>query len=281
MSTYAIGDIQGCYSALRQLLDKCQFDPLKDRLWLVGDLVNRGPESLETLRFVYGLGNAATVVLGNHDLFLLMMNAGLEARSADDVALLDVLAAPDADELLNWLRHRPLLHVEKQYVLVHAGLLPQWTVPKARSLATEVERILTGKEAKKFLGHLPGSNPDTWKDELTGWGRLRVIVNAFTRMRFLSGDARMLMHAKGPPDTAPEGALPWFAMPNRASRSHTIVCGHWSALGFHREAGLIALDSGYVWGGALTAVRLEDGAAFAVKNDSPVGKRVERNPRHS
>ncbi|MDR1854956.1 MAG: symmetrical bis(5'-nucleosyl)-tetraphosphatase [Azoarcus sp.] len=264
MATYAIGDVQGCYSALRRLLDVCAFDPVADRLWLVGDLVNRGPESLETLRFVARLGGAATVVLGNHDLFLLMIRAGLK-RSNEGDTYDQVLKAPDCDELLHWLAHRPLLHVEGQHVLVHAGLLPQWTVPKALALASEVEDMLTGKDSKKFLLHLLGSRPDHWERGLKGWGRLRVIVNAFTRMRFLTLDGRMVMRAKGPPDKAPEGTLPWFALPQRASRTHTIVCGHWSALGFYREPGLIALDSGYVWGGALTAVRLEDGQAFQIR----------------
>jgi bis(5'-nucleosyl)-tetraphosphatase (symmetrical) len=264
MAIYAIGDLQGCYSALRRLLDHCAFDPVQDRLWLVGDLVNRGPESLEVLRFVSGLGAAATVVLGNHDIYLLMVRAG-QKRSDEDDTLTPVLNAPDCDELLYWLANRPLLHVEGQHVLVHAGLLPQWTVPKAQALASEVERMLTGKDAKKFLTHLIGSRPDHWEDSLKGWDRLRVIVNSFTRMRFLTLDGRLSMRAKGSPENAPEGCLPWFALPKRASRSHTIVCGHWSALGFYREEGLLALDSGYVWGGPLTAVRLEDGEVFQIQ----------------
>lgn len=264
MATYAIGDLQGCYSAFRRLLDLCAFDPAVDRLWLVGDLVNRGPESLEALRFVSRLGAAATVVLGNHDLYLLMLRAGLKPRDSDDT-LAPLLAAPDRDELLDWLTGRPLLHVEGRHVLVHAGLLPQWTVPKARALAAEVENALTGKDARKFLLHLIGSRPDHWENGLKGWGRLRVIVNAFTRMRFCTGDGRMVMRAKGPPDKAPEGTLPWFALPGRASRDHTIVCGHWSALGFYREEGLIALDSGYVWGGKLTALRIEDDRVFQIR----------------
>jgi len=264
MATYAIGDVQGCYSALRQLLDQCAFDPAVDRLWFVGDLVNRGPESLEVLRFVAGLGDAATVVLGNHDLYLLMLRAGIEPRSAND-NLDDILTAPDCDELLHWLARRPLLHVEDQYVLVHAGLLPQWTVPKAQALAKEVQDALTGKDSKKFLLRLMGSRPDYWKNRHKGWSRLRVIVNAMTRLRFCTPEGRMALRAKGPPDTAPEGACPWFALPERASRTHTIICGHWSALGFYREEGLIALDSGYVWGGALTALRIEDGKVFQVQ----------------
>ena len=264
MATYAIGDIQGCYSALRRLLDQCAFDSAVDRLWFVGDLVNRGPESLETLRFVAKLGDAATVVLGNHDLYLLMRHAGLEPRSAYD-NMDDILTAPDCNELLHWLAHRPLLHVEDQYVLVHAGLLPQWTIPKAQALAEEVQAALTGKSSKKFLLHLMGSRPDHWKNRLKGWARLRVIVNAMTRLRFCTPEGHMALRAKGPPDTAPEGTRPWFEHPERANRTHTIICGHWSALGFYREEGLIALDSGYVWGGALTALRIEDGKVFQVQ----------------
>lgn len=263
MATYAIGDIQGCYSAFRRLLDLCAFDPARDRLWLVGDLVNRGPESLQALRFVASLGEAATVVLGNHDLFLLMMRVGIESRSASN-NLGGILSAPDCDELLHWLACRPLLHVEDQYALVHAGLLPQWTVPKAQALAKEVQAALTGRDSKKFLLHLMGSRPDYWKNSLKGWARLRVIVNALTRMRFCTPEGRMVMRAKGPPDTAPEGTSAWFAHPDRANRTHTIICGHWSALGFYREEGLIALDSGYVWGGALTALRIEDEEVFQV-----------------
>jgi len=264
MATYAIGDIQGCYGALRRLLDQCAFDPAADRLWLVGDLVNRGPESREVLRFVASLGEAATTVLGNHDLYLLMRHAGLKPRNAKD-SLDDILKAPDCDELLHWLARRPLLYVEDRHALVHAGLLPQWTIPEALALAEEVQAALTGKDSKKFLLHLMGSHPDRWENGLGNWDRLRVIVNALTRMRFCSSEGRMMMRVKGPPSAAPEGAHPWFALPNRASRTHTIVCGHWSALGFYREEGLIALDSGYVWGGALTALRIEDGEVFQVR----------------
>ncbi|MDR1647881.1 MAG: symmetrical bis(5'-nucleosyl)-tetraphosphatase [Zoogloeaceae bacterium] len=263
MATYAIGDLQGCYDALRRLLDRCAFDPAADRLWLVGDLVNRGPKSLAVLRFVRGLGDAATAVLGNHDLYLLMMAAGVKRRASDDT-LIQVLEAPDRSELLRWLVSLPLFHVEKKHVLVHAGLLPQWTVPQAQALADEVRAVLTGKNSDKLLLNLLGDRPDRWDDGLEGWPRLRVIINAFTRMRFCTEDGRMAMHAKGPPESAPSGTMPWFAWPQRMSRSHTIVCGHWSALGFYRGEGLIALDSGYVWGGKLTAVRIEDGEVFQI-----------------
>ncbi len=263
MSTYAIGDIQGCYAPLLRLLERLAFDPARDRLWLVGDLVNRGPESLRVLRLLRELGDAVNIVLGNHDLYLLMVAAGHTPRDRDDT-LTQVLEAPDCDDLLNWLASWPLLHVEGPHVLVHAGLLPSWSVDKAQALSDEVAAALKGAQRRKFLRELAGSRPEAWDDSLKGWDRLRVIVNAFTRMRFCTPDGRMALRAKGAPEEAPAGTLPWFRAPDRLSRSHTIVCGHWSALGFHREPGLIALDSGCVWGGRLTAVRLEDGEVFQV-----------------
>lgn len=263
MATYAIGDVQGCYTPLGRLLDKMRFDPAADRLWFVGDLVNRGPNSLEVLRLVRGLGGSAVVVLGNHDLYLLMVAAGFSRRGKDDT-LSRVLEAPDCDELLAWLAHRPILHAEGEYVAVHAGLLPAWTVPQAVARAREVEAALAGPKARKFLLHLQGDQPERWSESLAGWDRLRFIVNVFTRMRFCAADGRLSLRAKGPPDKAPPGTLPWFRVPGRASADHTIVCGHWSALGFYRGDGLIALDSGCVWGGKLTALRLEDGAVFQV-----------------
>lgn len=263
MATYAIGDIQGCYSALQRLLERTAFDPQQDRLWIVGDLVNRGPQSLEVLRLLRNLGSAATVVLGNHDLYLLMVAAGYKRREDDDT-LFQVLEAPDRDELLYWLSRQPLLHVEGDHVLVHAGLLPGWTVARAQALADEVGAALTGSAAHKFLLHLPGNQPERWSEDLAGWDRLRVIVNAMTRMRFCSADGRMALRAKGAPDKAPPGTLPWFLVPERYNRTHTIVFGHWSALGFYRAPGIIALDSGAVWGGKLTAVRLEDGEVIQV-----------------
>ena len=263
MATYAIGDIQGCYAALDRMLDRLAFDPARDRLWIVGDLVNRGPESLRVLRFLRDLGDVARIVLGNHDLYLLMVAAGLKRRDSDDT-LYQVLEAPDRDELLDWLSCLPLLEVHGEHVLVHAGLLPGWTVTRAQALAGEVSVALRGTRARDFLLHLAGNQPERWSDGLKGWDRLRVIVNALTRLRFCSADGRMDLRAKGAPHKAPPGMMPWFRVPDRFSRTHTIICGHWSALGFYREQGLIALDSGCVWGGKLTALRLEDDAVFQV-----------------
>ncbi|MGL1832376.1 symmetrical bis(5'-nucleosyl)-tetraphosphatase [Rhodocyclaceae bacterium SMB388] len=263
MAVYAIGDIQGCYRQFGRLLEKLRFDPVVDRLWLVGDLVNRGPESLQVLRLARELADASTVVLGNHDLYLLMVAAGFSRRGKDDT-LARVLEAPDRDELLDWLAHRPLAHAENGFLMVHAGVLPNWSVAQTLALAAEVETALTGPASHAFLLHLQGDKPDRWADTLRGQDRLRFVVNVLTRMRFCTPDGRLAMRAKGPPDKAPPGTLPWFRVPQPAWSGQTIVCGHWSALGYYRRDGLIALDSGCVWGGKLTAVRLEDGAVFQV-----------------
>ncbi|UCV14920.1 symmetrical bis(5'-nucleosyl)-tetraphosphatase [Quatrionicoccus australiensis] len=272
MATYAIGDIQGCFDSLQQLLAKCAFDPARDRLWLVGDLVNRGPRSLETLRFVRSLGKAALTVLGNHDLYLLMVaEGGAKARGKDDT-LQPILDAPDCAELLDWLRQQPLCHVEDDYCMVHAGLLPQWSIKKARKLAREVEAALQGEQYREFIANMWGSQPDRWSDDLEGWPRLRAVVNAMTRMRFCSADGVMDFKVKGELARAPAGYMPWFEVPGRKSAKSVLVTGHWSALGFRLSDNMLALDSGCLWGGHLTAVRLEDRQVFQV--DCAVGESV-------
>ncbi len=272
MATYAIGDIQGCFDSLQQLLAKCAFDPARDRLWLVGDLVNRGPRSLETLRFVRSLGKAALTVLGNHDLYLLMVaEGGAKARGKDDT-LQPILDAPDCAELLDWLRQQPLCHVEDDYCLVHAGLLPQWSIKKARKLAREVEIALQGEQYREFIANMWGSQPDRWTDDLAGWPRLRAIVNAMTRMRFCSAEGVMDFKVKGELANAPAGYMPWFEVPGRKSAKSVLVTGHWSALGFRLSDNMLALDSGCLWGGHLTAVRLEDRQVFQV--DCAAGESV-------
>ena len=263
MASFAIGDIQGCYAQFSRLLEKIRFDPAADRLWLVGDLVNRGPESLQVLRLVRSLGEAAVVVLGNHDLYLLMVDAGFKHRGKDDT-LARVLEAPDRGELLDWLAGRAMLHAEGSHVMVHAGLPPGWSVARAHALATEVETVLRGPLRREFLRHLQGDRPECWNDSLDGWERLRFVVNALTRMRFCTPDGRLALRAKGPPQRAPAGTVPWFRVPAPERAGYTVVCGHWSALGYYREEGLIALDSGCVWGGKLTALRLEDGTVWQV-----------------
>jgi bis(5'-nucleosyl)-tetraphosphatase (symmetrical) len=264
MATYAIGDIQGCFDSLQKLLDKCAFDPVHDRLWLVGDLVNRGPKSLETLRFIKGLGEAALTVLGNHDLYLLMVaEGGAKLRGKDDT-IQSILDAPDRVELLAWLRHQPLCHTERGYCLVHAGLLPQWTAAQARRLAGEVEAALQGPNYRKFIANMWGSEPNAWSDDLVGWERLRVVVNAMTRMRFCTTAGSMDFRVKGKVANAPAGYIPWFDVPGRKSAESILVTGHWSALGLKITANQLALDSGCLWGGHLTALRLEDRCVFQV-----------------
>jgi bis(5'-nucleosyl)-tetraphosphatase (symmetrical) len=273
MATYAIGDIQGCYTELRRLLDHLGFSSERDRLWLVGDLVNRGPDSLAVLRFVKSLGDRAITVLGNHDLHLVMRAAGFGKVSREDT-LAPVLAAPDCGELMAWLRAQPLFHAEDDYTMVHAGLLPQWDVVQAGDLSAEVGAALTAANYCDFLANMWGSEPAAWRDDLTGWDRLRVVVNAMTRMRFCTPAGVMEFGApgaKGPPDHGPAGCVPWYAAPGRRSVDHKVICGHWSALGFRREKNLLALDSGCLWGGALTAVRLEDQRVFQL----PCRRQVE------
>jgi bis(5'-nucleosyl)-tetraphosphatase (symmetrical) len=264
LATYAIGDIQGCFNSLTRLLAHCAFDPAADRLWLVGDLVNRGPRSLETLRFVRDLGSAAITVLGNHDLSLLMAAEGFGKPGKGDT-FDDILQAPDREELLDWLRHQPLCHVEGQYCMVHAGLLPQWTATQARALAAEVEAALNRADWREFMANLWGSEPASWQDDLEGWPRLRVIVNAMTRMRFCSPEGVMNFRVKGEVAKAPAGYIPWFDVPGRRSADSVLITGHWSALGLKVTPNLLAIDSGCLWGGSLTAIRLDDQAILQVE----------------
>jgi bis(5'-nucleosyl)-tetraphosphatase (symmetrical) len=256
MATWAIGDVQGCHDELRALVERIAPGPA-DQLWFVGDLVNRGPKSLEVLRYVRDLGERATVVLGNHDLHLLCLAEGLTRPRADDT-LEAVLSAPDRDELLTWLRSRRLVETDGHHVMVHAGLLPQWSVAQACELAGEVWSALNSPGYRTFLRNMYGNTPDRWSDALSGPDRARVIVNAMTRMRFCRPDGSLDLGPKGTPADAPAGYRPWFAMPSRAHATHTVVFGHWSALGLHVSEDVIALDTGCVWGGRLTAMRLED-----------------------
>lgn len=269
MATYAIGDLQGCLDPLQDLLGYIDFSPARDALWFVGDLVNRGPQSLETLRFVKGLGDRAVTVLGNHDLHLVMQAAGYGKRNAEDT-LDAILGAPDCAELLAWLRAQPLCHAarigNRDWLLVHAGLLPAWTSEQALALSEEVRDALRAANHVEFLAHMWGSEPAAWRDDLAGWDRLRVVVNAMTRMRYVHPDGRMEFRAPGnkaPPSQGPAGCVPWFDAPGRRSADVAVVCGHWSALGYVARDDLLALDTGCLWGGTLTAVRLEDGRAFS------------------
>lgn len=262
MSTYVIGDIHGCSRTLQKLLAKLDFDAEQDRLWLVGDLVNRGPDSLGVLRWARRLsdqlGERMVVVLGNHDLHLLALHAGLsDRRVVDD--LKDILKAEDAEELITWLERRPLLHREGDHVLVHAGLLPQWTVDEAARWAARIAELLPTKEGKARLLRRP--EPPDLDDETR---ELRRALGALTRLRTCSA-AGELCSFSGPPEEAPAGCLPWFRIDARRSRDATILSGHWAALGLHVEPGVFALDSGCAWGGPLTALRLEDGTIVQQK----------------
>jgi len=271
MAIYAIGDIQGCFIELQQLLKQIRFDPSRDKLWMVGDLVNRGPGSLEVLRLVKSLGDSAITVLGNHDLHLLAVAEGAAELHHTDT-LDEVLGAPDRDELLDWLRRQRLLHAEGGFVLVHAGLLPQWSVSQAASLAREVESALGGDDYATFLARMYGNAPHNWDDDLAGYKRLRVIVNAFTRMRICTPQGEMEFRFKGEVEHIPQGYLPWFEVPRRNSRDATVIFGHWSALGLKVTPHVIALDTGCLWGGPMTAIRLEDRQLFQVSCRNPVAK---------
>jgi bis(5'-nucleosyl)-tetraphosphatase (symmetrical) len=271
MTTYAIGDIQGCYVELQQLLQQIRFDPARDKLWLVGDLVNRGPDSLQVLRFVKSLGDSVITVLGNHDLHLLAVAEGAAELHRSDT-LDEVLRAPDRDELLAWLRQQRLLHVEGEYVLVHAGLLPQWSVKQAAGYAREVEQALRGDNLATFLTRMYGNTPHSWDDDLAGYKRLRVITNALTRMRICTPQGEMEFKFKGEVEKIPAGHMPWFDAPQRKSRDATVIFGHWSALGLKLTPKVIALDTGCLWGGSLSAIRLEDRQLFQVSCNSPVAK---------
>ncbi len=261
MATYAIGDLQGCYTAFRRLLDIIQFNPTSDKLWLVGDIVNRGPDSLSLLRYIKQVGSSVVMVLGNHDLHLLAVAAGITKSRYSDT-LQPILNAPDRSELLDWLRHQKLFYAEDEYAMVHAGLLPSWPVAQAQQLAYEVENALRDDNAAEFLTHMYGNEPDYWQAAWTGYARLRVIINAMTRMRVCTLDGRMNFEFKADLQSIPSGFLPWFKHPQRASKTHTVIFGHWSALGLHLNGNLIALDTGCVWGRQLTAIRLEDRKVF-------------------
>jgi bis(5'-nucleosyl)-tetraphosphatase (symmetrical) len=259
MATYAVGDVQGCCDELESLLGAIRFDAARDRLWFVGDLVNRGPRSLDVLRLVRQLGDAAIVVLGNHDLHLLAIARGAAHLRPADRALEPVLAAPDRDSLLDWLQARPLLHCDATLgvVMVHAGLPPQWDVPQARACAAELEAALRSEHSGRLFAAMYGNQPDLWDDDLQGDARLRFITNALTRLRVCDREGRLLLKHKGPPGRMPADAIPWFRVPGRRSAGTRIVCGHWSALGYHDGDGVLALDTGCVWGGTLTARRLD------------------------
>jgi bis(5'-nucleosyl)-tetraphosphatase (symmetrical) len=259
MAVYAVGDLQGCLAPLERLLGRVRFDPARDRLWLVGDLVNRGPDSGNCLRYVRDLGSAAVTVLGNHDLHLLATAAGLRQPRPKDT-LEQVLLRPDAEELLEWLAARPLLHHDAAlgWTLVHAGIPPQWDLEQARTEARAVEQVLQAPQRRdEFLARMYGNSPERWDDALKGVDRLRYTVNALTRMRFIRKDGGLDLEESGPPGSVPSRLSPWFEVRKRRMGGQPIVFGHWSALGYRRGSDWLSLDSGCVWGRDLTLVRLD------------------------
>jgi len=268
MAIYAIGDVQGCYDSLRTLLDKIKFDPSADTLWFTGDLVNRGPQSLEVLRYVSALPSAVTV-LGNHDLHCLAVASGAAKTKRRDT--FDALfASTDRDELLGWLRHQPLLHVDSKLnkVLVHAGLLPQWDLTLAQALAREAEAMIRQSVHNQLFQHMYGDEPNQWDEKLAGWPRIRLIINTFTRLRYCTDDGQMELRAKMAPGQQPPGLRPWFEIPERRTRDTHVLFGHWSTLGYTNKGPVTSLDSGCLWGGQLTAVRV-DGPSDPVHQPCP------------
>lgn len=258
MATYAIGDLQGCYDPFRRLLDQIAFDPARDTLWLVGDLVNRGPKSLKTLRFVRSMGDSVVAVLGNHDLHLLALANGINYSDDRFESLWKILGADDGDELIDWLRARPLAHYDKKLdtLLVHAGVPPCWTIRETLRRASEVEKWLQSNKYPKLLDRMYGNRPTRWSDDLKSFPRLRYIINALTRMRMIYADGRLNFTHSGPPGRARKGLNPWFEAAEPAWSGTRIVFGHWSALGLIVEPHLVSLDTGCVWGRRLTAVRM-------------------------
>ncbi|MEW8505656.1 MAG: symmetrical bis(5'-nucleosyl)-tetraphosphatase [Candidatus Thiodiazotropha sp.] len=257
MSIYAIGDIQGCYDELQRLLEEIRFDPAKDKLWFAGDLVNRGPNSLQVLRFVKSLGSRANTVLGNHDLHLLALSQGNRSHNQFG-SLKEIIEAPDSQELIEWLRHRPMMihHKKRGYSLVHAGLPPQWDLDTAIACAGELEETLRGPNFTKFTKVIYGDLPDLWSEKLEGMDRLRFITNCFTRLRYCTPDGRISLQDKGPPGTQTNGSIPWFRTPGRLTKGDRILFGHWSTLGYHMSDKVCCIDTGCQWGGKLTALRL-------------------------
>jgi len=273
MAIYAIGDVQGCYDELLQLLDKISFNADRDRIWFTGDLVNRGPKSLKTLRLVRAMGANATVVLGNHDLHLLATACHHHKPSKKDT-LDDILTASDRDKLIDWLRFRPLIHVDDDLdlVMVHAGLHPDWSVNRAKSLAHEVESVLRSNKHRAFYKHMYGDKPRMWSESLKSWPRLRFITNIFTRLRYCDKTGKTSMNTKGIPGTQPAGLHPWFEIEHRRSKNDQIIFGHWSTLALVKDYpfnNVYPLDTGCLWGGKLTALRIDEKPFSRISLDCP------------
>jgi bis(5'-nucleosyl)-tetraphosphatase (symmetrical) len=275
MARWAIGDVQGCCDELEELLHRIHFSTERDQIWFVGDLVNRGPRSLHTLRLVRSLRENALCVLGNHDLHLLAVAlVGAKVRRSD--TLNDILEAPDRDSVIDWLLHRPLAHFEPHRgdLLVHAGVVPQWSTTLTLELAREVEHALR-RNARGLLSAMYGDEPDHWQATLSGVDRLRFTVNVLTRMRFMTPEGRIDLKQKGKVESAHKPLIPWFKAPHRETRGQRIIFGHWSALGLHQEPNILGLDTGCVWGGSLTAANLDDPQAPIVSVPSRQPRSIE------
>ena len=258
MNTYAIGDIQGCYDPLCRLLEKLKFEPGKDRLWFCGDLVNRGGQSLEVLRLIYSLRKSCVVTLGNHDLHMLADSLGLGRGNRPNAEFQRVFEASDGKKLLKWLRKRPLMHIDRKrgYAMVHAGIPANWDIETARHCARELETELRGPDYREFFQAMYGNRPSVWSPRHKRKARLRSIVNNLTRLRFCDHKGRLDFKCSGPPGTQRRGFYPWFEVPGRKPLDLRIIFGHWAALGYRQQPGFVALDSGCVWGGKLTAIKL-------------------------
>jgi bis(5'-nucleosyl)-tetraphosphatase (symmetrical) len=275
MSIYAIGDIQGCFDELLQLLEVISFNEHTDQLWFAGDLVNRGPKSLETLRFIKSLGDSAVTVLGNHDLHLLAASCAPKIARKKD-SLLPILEAPDSVELIDWLRHRPLFHFNEEFCLIHAGLPPQWDFKKTQKMALLAEQALRGPKYQAFLKQMYGNKPNIWSSNLKGVEKLRFIINCFTRMRYCDINGRLDFVHSGPVGSQPKSLMPWFEVPKRKNADMRIIFGHWSALGYYEGPNCYSIDTGCLWGGQLTALKLgEQVQRFSI--DCPEAKKPRKN----
>ena len=275
MSTYAIGDIQGCYTELQNLLNEINFNEKNDQLWFVGDLVNRGPKSLQTLRFIKSLGVSAKIVLGNHDLHLIAASKNIRPISNKDT-IKEILTADDADELINWLKSRPLLLTDTDlgFTMVHAGIAPQWTLDTAKNFAKECESILQNEKIDDFLMHMYGDTPNIWSDSIEGYARQRFIINCFTRIRFCTIDGVLDLDIKVAPGSQKKSLIPWYALPNRKTIDNKIIFGHWSTIHLgvennFKKYNVYPIDTGCLWGGQLTAMRLDDEKIFSVTSEQP------------
>ena len=273
MSTYAIGDIQGCYTELQNLLNEINFNEKNDQLWFAGDLVNRGPKSLQTLRFIKSLGVSAKIVLGNHDLHLIAASKNIRPISNKDT-IKEILTADDADELINWLKSRPLLLTDTDlgFTMVHAGIAPQWTLDTAKNFAKECESILQNEKIDDFLMHMYGDTPNIWSDSIEGYARQRFIINCFTRIRFCTIDGTLDLDIKVAPGSQKKSLIPWYALPNRKTIDNKIIFGHWSTIHFgvennFKKYNVYPVDTGCLWGGQLTAMRLDDEKIFSVTSE--------------